>query len=35
VQGRGTQRFPRDAVFGELGVLRLRSVHIGSTPQAL
>ncbi len=29
VQGRGTQRFTRDDVFGELGVRRLRRVHIG------
>ena len=29
VQGRGTQRFSHDAVFGELGVLHLRRVHIG------
>jgi len=35
VQGRGTRKFPRDVVFGEFGVLRLRSVHIGSTPRAL
>ena len=29
VQGRGTQRFSHDTVFGELGVLHLRRVHIG------
>ena len=29
VQGRGTQRFSRDDVFGEFGVLHLRRVHIG------
>lgn len=29
VQGRGTQRFSRENVFGELGVLHLRRVHIG------
>jgi len=29
VQGRGTQRFSYENVFGELGVLRLRRVHIG------
>lgn len=28
VQGRGTQRFSDDIVFGELGVLRLRRVHL-------
>ena len=34
VQGRGTQRFSDDVVFGELGVLRLRRVHLGSPPWA-
>jgi RNA-directed DNA polymerase len=34
VQGRGTQRFSDDQVFGELGVLRLRRVHIGPPPCA-
>src|SRR5207237_9577430 len=29
VQGRGTRRFCREHVFGELGVLHLRRVHIG------
>ena len=29
VQGRGTRRFSREYVFGELGVLHLRRVHIG------
>ena len=29
VQGRGTQHFPRDHVFGERGVLDLRRVHLG------
>ena len=29
VQGRGTRRFSRDDVYGELGVLHLRRVHIG------
>ena len=29
VQGRGTRRFSRDDVFGDLGVLHLRRVHIG------
>ena len=32
VQGRGTQRFSHDNVFGELGVLHLRRVHIGPPP---
>jgi RNA-directed DNA polymerase len=32
VQGRGTRRFSRTKVFGELGVLHLRRVHIGPTP---
>jgi RNA-directed DNA polymerase len=32
VQGRGTRRFSRDDVFGELGVMRLRRVHIGLPP---
>jgi RNA-directed DNA polymerase len=32
VQGRGTRRFSRDDVFGELGVLHLRRVHIGRPP---
>lgn len=35
VQGRGTQRFSDNAVFGDLGVLRLRRVHLGSPPRAL
>lgn len=34
VQGRGTQRFSDDVVFGELNVLRLRCVHLGSPPWA-
>ena len=34
VQGRGTQRFSHDTVFGELGVLHLRRVHIGPPPCA-
>src|SRR5918998_2232428 len=34
VQGRGTQRFSDEQVFGGLGVLRLRSVHIGPPPCA-
>jgi RNA-directed DNA polymerase len=32
VQGRGTRRFSREIVFGDLGVLRLRRVHLGSPP---
>jgi RNA-directed DNA polymerase len=32
VQGRGTRRFSREHVFGELGVLHLRRVHIGPPP---
>ncbi|QFI68782.1 Mobile element protein [Sinorhizobium alkalisoli] len=34
VQGRGTQRFSDDSVFGDFGVLRLRRLHIGSPPWA-
>ena len=29
VQGRGTRHFPHDLVFGELGVLTLKRVHLG------
>ncbi|MGH7073792.1 MAG: group II intron maturase-specific domain-containing protein [Stellaceae bacterium] len=32
VPSRGTRRFPAEAVFGELGVLRLRRVHLGASP---
>jgi RNA-directed DNA polymerase len=32
VQGRGTRCFSREHVFGELGVLHLRRVHIGPPP---
>ena len=32
VQGRGTRRFPRDEVYGELGVLLLKRKHIGPPP---
>ena len=32
VSSRGTTRFPSGAVFGELGVLRLRQVHLGPPP---
>lgn len=35
VQGRGTRGFPDDYVFGPLGVLRLRRVHLGPLPRAL
>jgi RNA-directed DNA polymerase len=35
VAGRGTRRFPDHKVFGELGVLRLRAVHVGPPPWAL
>jgi len=34
VQSRGTRRFSDDHVFGQLGVLRLRRVHIGPPPCA-
>jgi RNA-directed DNA polymerase len=34
VQGRGTRGFPDDYVFGPLGVLRLRRVHLGPLPRA-
>jgi RNA-directed DNA polymerase len=34
VPSRGTRRFPADKVFGELGVLRLRRVHVGPPPTA-
>jgi RNA-directed DNA polymerase len=29
VPSRGTRRFPREQVFGELGVLQLRRLHLG------
>lgn len=35
VPGRGTRVFSHDVVFGDLGVLRLRHVHIGKPPRAL
>lgn len=35
VQGRGTRPFSREVVFGDLGVLHLRRVHIGPPPCAL
>jgi len=34
VSSRGTTRFPGGDVFGELGVLRLRRVHLGPPPCA-
>jgi RNA-directed DNA polymerase len=34
VPGRGTRRFSSERVFGELGVLRLRRVHLGPSPCA-
>jgi len=34
VQGRGTRRFSSQTIFGELGVLHLRRVHIGPPPCA-
>jgi RNA-directed DNA polymerase len=34
VPSRGTRRFPREVVFGELGVLRLRRLHLGPPPCA-
>ena len=35
VPSHGTRRFPREAVFGALGVLHLRRVHLGPPPCAL
>ena len=35
VPTRGTRRFPAEVVFGELGVLQLRRVHLGATSRAL
>ncbi|WGS18632.1 MULTISPECIES: group II intron reverse transcriptase/maturase [unclassified Bradyrhizobium] len=35
VPSRGTRLFPREAVFGALGVLHLRRVHLGPPPWAL
>jgi len=34
VPSRGTRQFSNHAVFGELGVLRLRRMHIGAPPIA-
>ena len=35
VSSRGTSGFPDRVVFGELGVIRLRRVHLGPPPCAL
>jgi RNA-directed DNA polymerase len=35
VPSHGTRRFPREAVFGALGVLHLRRVHLGPPPWAM
>ena len=35
VQSRGTTRFSDEIVFGDLGVLRLRRVHLGPPPNAV
>ena len=35
VQGRGTNRFSAGHIFGALGVLRLRRVHLGPLPRAI
>lgn len=35
LQGRGTREFPDNYVFGPLGVLRLRRVHLGPLPRAV
>lgn len=34
VEGRGTRHFPRQVMFGELGVMALRSAHLGPPPTA-
>ena len=34
IQTRGTRRFPPAAVFGSLGVVRLRDLHLGPLPRA-
>ena len=34
VPSRGTRRYPDGVVFGDLGVLRLRRVHLGALPCA-
>jgi RNA-directed DNA polymerase len=35
VPGRGTRRFPDSAIFGELGVLRLREMQLGRPARAV
>lgn len=35
VKGRGTMRWPDNVIFGELGVTRLRTLHVGPPPCAL
>jgi RNA-directed DNA polymerase len=35
LQSRGTHRFSDDVVYGELGVLRLRHIHLGALPTVL
>ena len=35
VQSRGTRRFPNEAIFGSLGVQRLRTLHVGPPPCAV
>ena len=35
VRGRGTNRFSAERIFGSLGVLRLRRVHLGPLPCAI
>jgi len=34
IKGRGTHRFSAETIFGELGVLRLKRVHLGPPPCA-
>ncbi len=34
VPSRGTRRYPNRVVFADLGVLRLRRVHLGVAPRA-
>jgi len=34
VPSRGTRRFPREQIFGELGVVQLRRLHLGSPVHA-
>lgn len=35
VPSRGTRRFPAEKVFGDLGIVRLRTLHVGPSPCAL